>query len=451
MAKLIITVALAVALMAAGGAASLSSSSDAPENTPCIVWESTDSWHAVHTPGNYAGVTQTWVIGSVVHPCHSCEVWGSVLPCFATDSGVNVFGHRDYSEGWITRDYCRIGLPGHSSAYFSNKMYLPKAGPKASTLTWQKVKLGDMVPDNVVRYKDRVLAQTIKGPKGCCTGNGFSGWAGVTQNLTLTSVNIAVYESGESITEFNVAVCASYHPATPAPTPLPPSPPPPTPAPTPEPAPTMPPTLPPAPPATPVPTQAPNADWDIITRRFCAEGCGSSGGYDCKTWLYMNNQCVNELSGRSRFYSCSGGTLTMTDFGSWGCVGNGTHAESQATNKCIQTPSLQYWDNTCQTVSPPSNSSTETVSKTFCVEGCDYECTTNVTAANTCVMDEPVYGSRGPTEYQCFADFVARTHYVEAKCGDVSSQSLSITTVHPRDKCMPTNQNGAYETYKCQH
>ena len=435
-----------ISVLAVSSACAMKSSplSDTPMDTPCMEWVPHTADDAITSIGNYVVSSNTWVIGS--EDCSTCDVWGQVLPCFATDYGLNLFGHRDFNREWIAEDWCRVALPRADGrgTYFSSSMMLAKKGPKWETMVWKTVSLGDVVPLNVVKYKDRVLARTLDAPQDCCAGQGFSGWAEIDYNMSLTSVHISVYSNQHKLSTFEVAICASYHPATPAPTPAPPVPPPPTPAPTPVPIPTLPPTPVPPPPATPVPTPSPDAPWSIVTRKSCLIGCD----YNCTTFLYMNSECFNELRGTSVAYACSGSTLNISKFSSEGCSGPTSGSAQQPTNTCDQLPDLQYVTNVCETVSPPVNAGLDVV-VTQCVEGCNYECNKTSKPAGTCVVEHPQFGSGGPTVYNCFASFIARTTYFATDCDSVSANSLSVTTVHPRDKCEPTGHNTGYITYHC--
>ena len=423
-------------------------STDGPDATPCINWQPFKAYNPIEKVDGYAGVTQTYVVGSMANPCKDCLVWGSVLPCFATDESVNVFGHRDFAAKWVHRDYCRIGMPGRSDAYFSDNMMMPMAGPKAHTLRWQTVRVGDVVPDNVVRYKNRVLAQTVSAPDQCCTGNGFSGWASITDNMTLTGVYIAVYTGAHQLSTFNVAICDAYHPPTPVPTPVPVVPPPPTPVPpppTPFPTPNPPPPTPMPPPPTPNPTPSPNAPIDVITRKNCLIGCD----YNCTTSLYYNNECRNELAGTSTHYSCAGGQLTMAHYMGQGCAGTPVQTVVEPTDTCHERLSGSDVTNKCFSTNPPNNTGLK-VTKTECVEGCDYECSKTQHSAGGCEFYNPTYGSRGPVEFQCWDTMISQTEYFATQCSGVNPQTLSVTVVYPRDQCVPIGRDSAYQTFKCE-
>ncbi|CUG87534.1 Hypothetical protein, putative [Bodo saltans] len=417
---------------------------DAPIDTPCMSWVPAQADDALVSASPYVTTANTWVIGS--EDCSTCDVWGSVLPCFAVDYGLNLFGHRDFNAEWINEDWCRVALPSSdgSGTYFSRSMMLAKRGVRYDTMTWQTVSLGDAVPANVVRYQDRVLARTNSAPSGCCAGSGFGGWAEVDGNLTLLSVHISVYSNQHELSSFEVAICESYTPPTAAPTPAPIVPPPPTPAPTPVPVPTLPPTPVPPPPATPTPTPPPNAPWNVITRKQCVIGCD----YNCTTYMYINGACSNQLNGASTSYSCASSHVAIDKYNGANCAGTAATTTSQPTGTCYQLPNLQDVTNKCMTVNAPNNTGF-TVEKIQCTEGCDYECTTTTAPAGTCEVEHPQYSTGGPTVYNCFDTFIARTVYFASDCSSVGSATLSVTTVHPRNVCEPLNQNSAYLTYKC--
>lgn len=434
-------VAAVCALLVSTAVASSITVGDAPMDTPCLSWVPYSADNGIDKISEYVTTADTWVIGSA--DCTTCDVWGKVLPCFATDYGLDLFGHRDYQKNWISEDWCRVGLPAsdNDNVYFSRSMMLAKPGPKYNTMVWETVNLGDAVPANVVRYADRVLARTISAPAGCCAGAGFGGWARVTENLTLTSVHFSDFFSNEQSGNFEVAVCASYHPATPAPTPVPPVPPPPTPVPTPVPVPTLPPTPVPPPPATPQPTPAPGADIPVVLRTSCLIGCD----YNCTTLMYDNNGCFDQLRGTSTRYSCSGSTLQIEQFSNLGCQGTSTTA-SQPTGQCYQLPNLQYVTNKCETLNPPQDSNN--VEITQCQEGCDYNCQTKTQPAGTCVEDHPQYQTGGPTIYNCYDSIITRTTYFAQNCSAVQANSLYVTTVHARNQCV-MSENDSYITFKC--
>lgn len=431
--RVVALAAMAAALVVCA-TATLETLADQPMNTPCVQWVATTADNAVTDATKYAGTAATWVIGS--QDCTTCDVFGTVLPCFATDYGVNVFGHRDYNADWIRRDWCRVSVSG--GTYFSQNMYLPRKGSKWQTLKWKTLSIGDQVPANVVRYNSFVLARTTQAPSDCCAGFGFSGYAEVTSNLTLTSVHFAVYSRRYDGASFDVAVCDSYTPPTPPP---PPPVPVPTIAPTPAPVPTLPPTPipPPPPPPTTAPTPAPDGLTPAVTRTTCVIGCD----YECTTFLYFLGQCVGELRGTSTIYTkTSDGQLRVQQFAGLGCEGAATNTVVQPANTCYQLPDLTYVQNAFYKL--PAPTAGVSVSKTLCVEGCDYECTTNSTTSGQCSVQGP-----SPVVHSCYPQFVARTEYFASDCSGVQPGALSVTTVFPNGQCIPTNSNDAYQTYSC--
>ena len=209
---------------------------DKPDDLPCVTWEPLTSFQNTPDPSTLFVAAVTWVITSAIDPSQ-CLYQGDVIPCFASDSGSNTWGHHDYQNDQILSDYCRTWING--SVYYSNNMYVPKKGPKWQTWEWQLTQKGATVPANAIRYQDKVMAMSTVNPPGHCTGKGFTGWAHGLENGTFGSVHFGLHLTPVQTNSFKVAICKAYHPTPAPPTPAPATPNPP-------PAPTPPPTLPPS-------------------------------------------------------------------------------------------------------------------------------------------------------------------------------------------------------------
>lgn len=215
-----------------------------PIDLPCVTWvpltysQNTD-------PTNLFVAAYTWVLG---YGTDDCTEMGDVFPCFATDAGTLTWGHHDYQASDIPNDYCRIWLD--DSVQFSSTMYVPQKGPQYLTWKWQLAQTGGTIPDNAIRYGDKIMARNTVTPPGYCFGKGFTGWAVDAGDNKFGVVHFSIVSDPVTMTDFEVAICKAYHPTTPVPTPEP------TPAPTPNP-PTPVPTTP-SPPETPSPTLPPN-------------------------------------------------------------------------------------------------------------------------------------------------------------------------------------------------
>lgn len=160
-----------------------------------------------------------------------CVGKSDVIPCFASDAGSTTWGHHDYEKPQIMSGSCHA-VCSNGSVYSSRNMYIPKKGLKWQSWAWGLTQEGGRVPDNAIRYGDKVMARSTLNPPDRCNGKGFTGWASVDEAGTLGVMQYALQKSPEQSKTFEVAICKAYHPPTPAPTPEP------TPAPTPAPVPT---------------------------------------------------------------------------------------------------------------------------------------------------------------------------------------------------------------------
>jgi hypothetical protein len=229
-----IALVVAVALIASVAA-------DKPIDIPCVTWEPLTSTQPTD-PTDLFVAAYTWVLSDQFGDCIEK---GDIFPCFASDPGVNNWGHHDYQPSDIPNDSCRTWYNGE--VYMSNNMYVPKKGPQWQTWKWVLAQKGGPVPFNAIRYGPSVMARSTQNAPGFCCGKGFTGWAHGLPNGTFGSVYFSIITNPVLTETFEVAICEAYHPSTPVPTPEPtPAPTPaPTPNPTPAPTETASPTLPP--------------------------------------------------------------------------------------------------------------------------------------------------------------------------------------------------------------
>lgn len=185
---------------------------DKPMNLPCVTWEPLTSSDNTD-PTDLFLAAYTWVLTLD----GECYEKGDIFPCFASDTGVNTWGHHDYQPQDIPADYCRTYYQG--SVYLSNNMYVPKKGPQWQTWKWVLTQSGGAVPDNAIRFGSSVMARSTQNAPGFCCGKGFTGWAVGQENGTFGPVYFSITENPVITDTFEVAVCEAYHPTTtPAPT-----------------------------------------------------------------------------------------------------------------------------------------------------------------------------------------------------------------------------------------
>lgn len=198
---------------------------DKPMDLPCVTWVLTNS-HTPTDPTDLFLAAQTWVMQDA---WGNCILMGDVFPCFASDTGIDTWGHHDYQRSEIPADVCRTYHQG--TDYFSENFYLPKKGPQWQTWKWVQAETGGTVPDNAIRFGPSVMARSSVNAPGSCAGRGFTGWAVGEPNGTFGAVHFSVVTTPYTTNSFEVAVCEAWHP-TPTPTPSPEpthTPPPPTP------------------------------------------------------------------------------------------------------------------------------------------------------------------------------------------------------------------------------
>eukprot|EP00759_Apiculatamorpha_spiralis_P021832 PhF_6_TR26349/c0_g1_i1/m.37936 len=190
-----------------------------PMDLPCVTWI---PWNnTTPTPSDLFLAAHTWLVHDQGDPSQ-CIQEGDIYPCFSSDPGTNTWGHHDYLDDWQA-DSCRSYL--NETVIFSNTFYLPQKGPQWQTWTWQQAQTGGQVPDNAIRFNDKVMARSTQNPPGYCLGQGFTGWAVGLPNGTFGDVHFSIDSSPVTWNNFEVAVCTAYHP-TPTPAPPGPTPPP---------------------------------------------------------------------------------------------------------------------------------------------------------------------------------------------------------------------------------
>jgi hypothetical protein len=218
------------ALLLLGLVAATLAAADKPMDLPCVTWEPlTENQNTPPIDGLFVAA-KTWVIYNAFDPM-DCLYMGDVLPCFASDSGSNTWGHHDYQNPQILADSCRTWING--SVYFSSNMYIPRKGPKWQTWEWRLTQKGAKVPANAIRYYDKVMARSTINAPGFCAGKGYTGWAHGLKDGTFGAVHFGMHLTPVETNSFEVAICKAYHPTPAPPTPEPATPAPATPQPTP--------------------------------------------------------------------------------------------------------------------------------------------------------------------------------------------------------------------------
>jgi hypothetical protein len=185
----------------------VSALADKPMDLPCVTWEPLTSSQNTD-PTDLFVAAYTWVL----QMDGECYEKGDIFPCFASDTGINTWGHHDYQPEDIPNDYCRTYNQGN--VYLSNNMYVPKKGPQWQTWKWVLAQSGGVVPDNAIRYGSSVMARsTVNAPDFCC-GKGFTGWAVGQDNGTFGPVYFSITTNPVITNTFEVAICEAYHPNT---------------------------------------------------------------------------------------------------------------------------------------------------------------------------------------------------------------------------------------------
>lgn len=180
---------------------------DKPIDLPCVTWEPL-TYSENTDPTDLFVAAYTWVL----QLDGECYEKGDIFPCFASDTGVNTWGHHDYQPEDIPNDYCRTYYQGN--VYLSNNMYVPKKGPKWQTWKWVLTQSGGAVPDNAIRFGSSVMARSTQNAPGFCCGKGFTGWALGQENGTFGPVYFSITTNPVITDTFEVAVCEAYHPTT---------------------------------------------------------------------------------------------------------------------------------------------------------------------------------------------------------------------------------------------
>jgi len=193
---------------------------DKPIDLPCVTWIPLTSTQPTD-PTNLFVAAYTWVLQDGFGDCIEK---GDIFPCFASDTGVDTWGHHDYQATDIPSDYCRTYYQGN--VYLSNNMYVPQKGPKWKTWKWTLAQKGGVVPANAIRYGKSVMARSTVNAPGYCCGKGFTGWAVGETNGTFGDVYFSITSDPVVTDTFEVAICEAYHPTTVAPTSGPTQPPP---------------------------------------------------------------------------------------------------------------------------------------------------------------------------------------------------------------------------------
>lgn len=184
-----------------------------PPDLPCVTWEPLTAYEPTPSISSLFVASYNWLVANEI--TLQCIQKGYIIPCFASDTGINSWGHHDYVPGFSSSDYCRTWHEG--SVYYSNNMYVPKKGPKYKTWKWKLTQSGGKVPDNAIRMGESVMAKSVVNPPDRCMGKGFTGWAVGKKDGTFGAVHFSVFKDPFTTSTFQVAICKAYHP-TPAPT-----------------------------------------------------------------------------------------------------------------------------------------------------------------------------------------------------------------------------------------
>src|SRR3989338_8932515 len=138
----------------------------APPDQPCVDWVEITADTPTPDPSTlFVASTTAWVIGAQGDPME-CLEQGDVIPCLSADNGGwKTWGHHDWtSDGEIPSDYCRVAQPSTGQVDFASRQYIPKKGPEWKTWVWKLSQTGGAIPQNAIRYGDKVLTRSTQAP-----------------------------------------------------------------------------------------------------------------------------------------------------------------------------------------------------------------------------------------------------------------------------------------------
>ena len=67
-----------------------------PDDSPCVKWLPYTSTQKISSADTFVTSILTTVLGACRPQCYCASTIGNVFPCFASDAGIDVFGHHDW-------------------------------------------------------------------------------------------------------------------------------------------------------------------------------------------------------------------------------------------------------------------------------------------------------------------------------------------------------------------
>ena len=161
-----------------------------PDDSPCVKWIP----FTMHTPISSADafVTSilTTVLGACTPSCYCASTIGNVLPCFASDPGIDVFGHHDWLPGSNLPGLCIAAK--NDRTIFGHNQFMAGKGPEWEKFQWKVTQQGATVPSNAIRAGNRALGRSTQNVPNPGCGHGYTGWIDINDDGTLGPLQCVV-------------------------------------------------------------------------------------------------------------------------------------------------------------------------------------------------------------------------------------------------------------------
>ena len=193
-----------------------------PDDSPCVKWIPFTATTKISSADTFVTSILTTVLGACSPSCYCASTIGNVFPCFASDPGIDVFGHHDWLPGSDLPGLCIAAKDDHT--IFGHNQFMAGKGEQWQKFQWKVTQMGSTVPSNAVRAGNRALGRSTQNVPNPGCGHGYTGWIDILPDGTIGPLQYAVASGPQNSTgSFEIAYChacelcpkvynASFHP-----------------------------------------------------------------------------------------------------------------------------------------------------------------------------------------------------------------------------------------------
>jgi hypothetical protein len=154
-----------------------------PDDSPCVKWINFTMHTPISSADTFVTSTLTTVLGACTPSCYCASTIGNVFPCFASDHGIDVFGHHDWLPGSNLAGLCIAAKDGHT--IFGHNQFMAGKGPDWQNFKWKVTQQGATVPSNAITAGTRALGRSTQNVPNPGCGHGYTGWIDIKPDGTL--------------------------------------------------------------------------------------------------------------------------------------------------------------------------------------------------------------------------------------------------------------------------